>query len=70
MQGCVTVYTVRWAVLAGEQECYVLAIDFITLQGFSLSNAGFNLSPLKDQSTTSAPRPQSMGGNDALTPYQ
>ncbi len=49
MAGCV--YTVCWAVLAGEQECYVLTIDFITLQGFSLSNAGFNLSPLKDQST-------------------
>lgn len=34
-------------VLAGKQECYVLAIDFIMLQGFSLSNAGFNLSPFK-----------------------
>lgn len=55
MMGCV--YTVRWAVLAEEQECYVPAIDFITLQGFSLSNAGFNLSPLKDQSTAAHNRP-------------
>lgn len=49
MMGCV--YTVCWAVLAEEQECYVLAIDFITLGGFSLGNAGFNPSPLKAQST-------------------
>ena len=70
MTGCV--YTERCAVLAGEQECYVLAIDFITLQGFSLSNTGFNLSPLKDQSTAVHnihTKAIIIGGNYALTPY-
>lgn len=34
---------------AGEQGRYVLAIDFIMLQGYSLTSASFNLSSLKAQ---------------------
>jgi len=45
------VYFVCLADLVGEQDFYVLAIDFITFQGYSLSNVGFNLSPLKAHST-------------------